>query len=131
MLLLRVRLSPGYCWPTSFKVLGVLFLGEVFSAFWPSKKACWARQFRYLGVGQQYLPVIGTRGKGQPEAPYLCRTSRSNKLCSIDLPPPGYSTAHPRNPQPCALYWLFPVVYIVHLLLEVREEREDDVMTER
>src|SRR5262245_1630153 len=44
----------GYCWPTSFKVLGVLFLGEVYSAFLPSKKACWAHQFRYLGVGQQY-----------------------------------------------------------------------------
>ena len=49
----RVR----YCWPTPFKVLGVLFLGEVPSAFLPSKKACWAHRFRYLGVGQQYLPV--------------------------------------------------------------------------
>src|SRR4029450_8333891 len=32
-----------------FKVLGVPFLGEVSSAFLPSKKACWAHQFRYLG----------------------------------------------------------------------------------
>ena len=38
----------------SFKVLAVLFLGEVCSAFLPSKKACWAHQFRYLGVDQQY-----------------------------------------------------------------------------
>src|SRR4030095_11909750 len=37
-----------------FKVLGVLFLEEVCSAFLPSKKACWAHQFRYLGVDQQY-----------------------------------------------------------------------------
>jgi hypothetical protein len=51
----------GYCWPTPFKVLGVLFLGEVCSAFLPSKKACWSHQFRYLGVGQQYPPVICTR----------------------------------------------------------------------
>jgi hypothetical protein len=29
-----------YCWPTSFKVLRVLFLGEVDTAFLPSKKAC-------------------------------------------------------------------------------------------
>ena len=29
----------GYCWPTHFNVLGVLFLGEVSSAFLPSKKA--------------------------------------------------------------------------------------------
>src|SRR5215475_10865728 len=39
----------GYCWPTSFNVLGVLFRGEVPSAFLPSKKACWAHQFRYVG----------------------------------------------------------------------------------
>jgi hypothetical protein len=48
------EITYGYCWPTSFKVLEVLFLGEVSSAFLPSKKACWAHQFRYLGVGQQY-----------------------------------------------------------------------------
>jgi hypothetical protein len=29
-----------YCWPTYIKVLGVLFLGEVSSAFLPSKEAC-------------------------------------------------------------------------------------------
>jgi hypothetical protein len=43
-----------YCWPTPFKVLEVLSLGEIYSAFWPSKMACWAHQFCYLGVGQQY-----------------------------------------------------------------------------
>jgi hypothetical protein len=32
--------TPGYCWPTYIKVLGVLFLGEVSSAFLPSKEAC-------------------------------------------------------------------------------------------
>ena len=52
------RKTPGYCWPTPFKVLGVLFLGEVCSAFLPSKKACWAYQFRYLEVSQQYPPDI-------------------------------------------------------------------------
>ena len=41
----------------SSHVLGVLFLGAVSSAFLPSKKACWAHQFRYLGVGQQYPGV--------------------------------------------------------------------------
>src|SRR5436853_6864199 len=34
------HLTEGYCWPTSIKVLGVLYLAEVSSAFWPSKKAC-------------------------------------------------------------------------------------------
>ena len=43
-----------YCWPTSFKVLGVLYLAEVSLAFLPSKKACWTHKFRHLGVGQQY-----------------------------------------------------------------------------
>jgi hypothetical protein len=57
-----VEQTGGYCWPTSFKVLGVLFLGEVDSAFLPSKKACWAYQFGYLGVGQQY-PGVKWRGE--------------------------------------------------------------------
>src|SRR5262245_43618041 len=52
-------LTPGYCWPTYFNVLGVLLLGEVSSAFLPSKKASWTLNFRPLGVGQQYPPVIG------------------------------------------------------------------------
>ena len=50
----------GYCWPTSFKVLGVLFLREVFSAFLPSKKTCWAHKFWHLGVRQQYLMTQGS-----------------------------------------------------------------------
>src|SRR5262249_31680563 len=41
----------------NFKVLGVLFLGKVFPAFLPSKKACWTHKFWHLGVGQQYPPV--------------------------------------------------------------------------
>src|SRR5262245_43432952 len=51
--------TPGYCWSTPFKVLEVLCLGEVCSAFLPSKKAYWAHQFQYLGVDQQYPPVYG------------------------------------------------------------------------
>jgi hypothetical protein len=42
----------GYCWPTSFKVLAVLFLAEVSPAFLPSKKACGSHEFRHLEVGQ-------------------------------------------------------------------------------
>jgi hypothetical protein len=55
------HLTEGYCWPTYFKILGVLFLGEVSSTFLPSKKACWAHQCRYLGVGQQYPEVFETQ----------------------------------------------------------------------
>src|SRR4029450_4359840 len=44
----------------NFKVLRVLFLGEISSAFLPSKKACWAHQFRYLGVRQQYRTLLET-----------------------------------------------------------------------
>jgi len=53
-----------YCWPTYVKVLGVLCLGEVSSTFLPSKKACWAHQFQYLGVGQQYPGVFRDFLKG-------------------------------------------------------------------
>jgi hypothetical protein len=49
--------SKGYCWSTYIKVLGVLFLGKVFPAFLPSKKACWTHKFWHLGVGQQYPKV--------------------------------------------------------------------------
>ena len=35
-------------------LLGVLFLGEVSSAFLPSKKTCWTHKSRHSGVGQQY-----------------------------------------------------------------------------
>jgi hypothetical protein len=53
-----VHQTGGYCWSTSFKVLGVLFLGEISSAFLPSKKAGWAHQFRSWVVGQQYPGVF-------------------------------------------------------------------------
>jgi hypothetical protein len=49
----------SYCWPTSFKVLGVLFLREVFSTFLPSTKACWTHKLRHFGVDQQYPLVYG------------------------------------------------------------------------
>jgi hypothetical protein len=55
-----VPTQPRYCWPTYFKVLGVLFLEEVSSAFLPSKKVCWTHKFRYVGVGQQYLMSQGS-----------------------------------------------------------------------
>ena len=55
-------LTGGYCWPTSFKVLGVLFLEEVSSAFLPSKKVCWTYPLRYVGVGQQYPGVFPKAG---------------------------------------------------------------------
>src|SRR2546421_7662943 len=63
VLALSIRKTPGYCWRIYFKVLGVLFLGEVFPAFWPSKKACGIHTFRHLGVRQQYPPVICTHDK--------------------------------------------------------------------
>ena len=43
-----VQITGGYCWSFHFKVLGVLFLGEVSSAFLPSKKA-W-HWFSWMGI---------------------------------------------------------------------------------
>jgi hypothetical protein len=53
-----VEETGGYCWPTSFNVRRVLFLGEVSSAFLPSKTASWTPKFRHLGVDQQYPGVM-------------------------------------------------------------------------
>ena len=77
--------TPGYCWPTSFKVLGVLFLGEVSPAFLPSKMACWAHQLRYLGVGQQYPPVTGTLPHVYGYPITICTETRS--ICSAQIIP--------------------------------------------
>jgi hypothetical protein len=52
----------------SFKVLRVLFLGEVSSAFLPSKTASWTLKLRHLGVDQQYPGVNLTRGRGRATA---------------------------------------------------------------
>src|SRR5712691_814029 len=71
------RKTSGYCWPTSFKVLGVLFLGEVCAAFLPLKKACWVRQFRYLRVGQQYPLVFCTRDERGNAAGITCTETSS------------------------------------------------------
>jgi hypothetical protein len=50
---------PGYCWPTSFKVPRVLFLGDISSAFWPSKKACWTDKFRHWGLANSIVSFLG------------------------------------------------------------------------
>ena len=42
------RKTSRYCWRTSFKVLEVLFLRKVSSAFLPSKKACGIHKFRHF-----------------------------------------------------------------------------------
>jgi hypothetical protein len=72
-----VDLTGGYCWSTPFKVLGVLFLEEVCAAFLPSKKACGAYQFRYLGVDQQYPPVMWTPGLRHSAARKKCNKTQS------------------------------------------------------
>src|SRR5437764_15127662 len=88
----RVEETGRYCWPTSFKVLGVLFLGEASSAFWPSKKACWTHQFQCLGVGQQYPPVSSTRWSLLPEGQSGCRRTHAKNLCLLDSSSAGFST---------------------------------------
>src|SRR4029434_6362215 len=83
---------PRYCWSTPFNILGVLFLEEVCSAFWPSKKACWAHQLRYLGDGQQYPPVFSTSRRLPLQGQPACRTTHYNNLCSLDPSPAYFST---------------------------------------
>jgi hypothetical protein len=70
----------GYCWPTSFKVLGVLFLREVFSTFLPSTKACWTHKLRHFGVDQQYPPVKSTHaGQSHSGAKSCTETQSTNQ----------------------------------------------------
>src|SRR4030095_12030485 len=71
------HLTFGYCWPTSFKVLEVLFLGGISSAFLPSKKACWTHKFRHMGGGQQYPPVISTHAELSQPRLDPCRATHS------------------------------------------------------
>jgi hypothetical protein len=80
-----VEITDGYCWPTSFKVLGVLFLGEVCAAFLPLKKACWVRQFRYLRVGQQYPDGFAARGRKVPPAHAAVPPRARCRLASVPV----------------------------------------------
>jgi hypothetical protein len=67
----------SYCWSTYFKVLRVLFLGEVSSAFLPSKTASWTPKFRHVGVDQQCPPVIRTRDERGHSAGATCTETQS------------------------------------------------------
>jgi hypothetical protein len=51
------------------------------SDFLPSKKACWAHQFRYLGVDQQYPPVMCTRDERGISPGVLYPETRSINQC--------------------------------------------------
>jgi len=66
----------------SFKVRGVLFLGEVSPAFWPSKPACRTHEFRHWGVGQQYPPVKSTLREGRSIASETRKETQYNK-CAV------------------------------------------------
>jgi hypothetical protein len=53
----------SYCWRIYFKVLAVLFLGEVSLAFLPVKKAWWTHKLRHLRVGRQYPTICHDIGR--------------------------------------------------------------------
>jgi hypothetical protein len=88
----------------SFKVLGVLFLGEVSSAFLPSKQAGWAHQFHYLRVGQQYVmrvPLATAHEKGYAGgSPPARRRSSDSSAASLPTVGPGCSEAPPSVAPP-------------------------------
>jgi hypothetical protein len=91
------RLTPGYCWSTPFKVLGVLFLGEVCSAFVPSKEACWAHQLRYVGVDQQYPPVCWTHAEQLHPGARACTETQSINQRRVGGGPGSFSTPADRS----------------------------------
>src|SRR6516164_1154971 len=58
-----------------------------------SKKACWAHQFQYLGVGQQYPPVIYTHDDRGNAADLTCTETQSIHQRRVGGRPGSFWTA--------------------------------------
>ena len=76
-----------------FKVLRVLFLRAVSSAFLPSKKTCWTHEVRHLGDGQQYPPVFSTGWIHPRRGLPACRTTHSKNLRQLVCAAASFSTS--------------------------------------
>jgi len=94
---LKSQKREGYCWPTHFKVLGVLFLREVSPAFLPSKQACWTHEFRHWGVGQQYPPVCWTHAEQLHPGARACTETQSINQRRVGGGPGSFSTPADRS----------------------------------
>jgi hypothetical protein len=92
-----VRKTGGYCWSSSFNVLGVLFLGAVSSAFLPSKTASWTPKFRHLGVDQQYPPVCWTHAEQPHPGARACTETQSINQRRVGGGPRSFSTPADRS----------------------------------
>ena len=75
-------------------------LGEVSSAFLPSKKASWTLKFRPLGVGQQYPTVLETLHKS---AQKMVRINGAATLARVYTPPETLSARVPNTAERVAL----------------------------
>src|SRR5262249_46299373 len=89
----------SYCWPTYIKVLREPLIAYASTAFLPSKKAGWTHQFRYVGVGQQYVmrvPLATAHEKGYDGGVTTARRRpMDSSATSLPTVGPGGSEAPP------------------------------------
>src|SRR5262245_65757644 len=75
--------TEGYCWRTYFKVLGVLFLGEVSPAFLPSRRHVGHTNFGTSGFANSIRPfsVHQPRGALSP----ACHVQKLSLQINVEL----------------------------------------------
>jgi len=77
------RITPGYCWRTSFHATGLRLLLWIPHVPRPSMTAYARHNFRHWGVRQQYPPGLCTGSIYAPLSQAGCRTSHYNNLCFL------------------------------------------------
>ena len=71
------RLTPGYCWSTSFQAPWLLLVLRISCVLRPSKMPYARHNFQHLGVRQQYPPVICTRDQRDIFPSMACTETQS------------------------------------------------------
>ena len=83
MLLLRVRLSPGYCWSFCFQATWSLSLCRIFHTPGPAMTVYSRHHRQLLEDDQQYPPVCAPGWRPMPQGQPRGRTIHSNNLCPL------------------------------------------------
>src|SRR4029453_18763863 len=93
---LATNLTPGYCWSTSFKVLRVLFLGEIYSGFCLQRRHVGRTNFATWGLANSIRPLnrhspscpLTPPLRGQKPAPDTLCTKPPRHSPAVPVPPP-------------------------------------------
>jgi hypothetical protein len=92
---LATNLTPGYCWSTSFKVLRVLFLGEIYSGFCLQRRHVGRTNFATWGLANSIRPLnrhspscpLTPPLRGQKPAPDTLCTKPPRHSPAVTVPP--------------------------------------------